>query len=139
VLRINDEYRLEFDFGNEEREEREPEATEDLPRVGRCPKCGGDIVAGATAYYCVNTQQKTCDFRVGRTILQQEIKPEEVQKILAEGKSSLMTDFVSNRSHRKFKAFLVLDPKTHKIGFEFPPREEKAPVKRTARKSAAKK
>ena len=139
VLRINDEYRLEFDFGNEEREEREPEATEDLPRVGRCPKCGGDIVAGATAYYCVNTQQKTCDFRVGRTILQQEIKPEEVQKILAEGKSSLMTDFVSNRSHRKFKAYLVLDPKTHKIGFEFPPREEKTPVKRTARKSAAKK
>ena len=52
-------------------------------------------------------------------ILQQPLEPAELEKILTEGKSSLLTGFVSNRSHRKFKAYLVLDKKTGKIGFEY--------------------
>ena len=52
---------------------------------------------------------KKCDFRISRTILQQEVNPEQVRLILTQGKSGLMTDFVSARTKRKFKAFLVWD------------------------------
>ena len=110
-----------------------------MPVVGKCPKCGGRVFQGATSFFCEHTQGKqTCDFRCGRVILQQPISPEECKKILTEGKSSLLSGFVSNRTHRKFKAYLVLDKKTGKIGFEFEPRtvtQGKPERKKTERKS----
>ncbi|WP_151210941.1 hypothetical protein, partial [Akkermansia muciniphila] len=45
--------------------------------------------------------------------------------------------FVSQRTKRPFDAFLVLDFKTGKVGFEFPPREEKP--KKGGKEDAAKK
>jgi DNA topoisomerase-3 len=45
-------------------------------------------------------------------------------KISETGKTDLLEGFVSKKG-RKFKAFLVLDGK--KVGFEFEPREPKAP------------
>ncbi len=139
VLRLTAEKKLEFDFGQEEKTEQEEEDVSALPVVGACPKCGGRILEGATSYFCEHTTgHRTCDFRLGRVILQQPIAEVECQKILAEGKSSLLTGFVSNRTHRKFKAYLVLDKKTGKIGFEFQKREE-APAKTTAKTSVRKK
>ena len=138
VLKLTPEKKLEFDFGQEEKPE-EKEDISGLPVVGTCPKCGGRVVQGATSFFCEHTLGKqTCDFRCGRVILQQPISPEECKKILTEGKSSLLPGFVSNRTHRKFKAYLVLDKKTGKIGFEFEPREasrEKTERKKTERKA----
>lgn len=123
VLKINDEYRLEFDFGDAEKPTDDGVDLSTLPVVGVCPKCKGKVLQSDAAYFCENTAgARTCDFRCGRVILQQEITPEQVQKILSQGRSDLLENFVSNRNHRKFKAFLVLDPKTGKIGFEFQPR-----------------
>jgi DNA topoisomerase-3 len=56
-----------------------------------------------------------------------------MQKLLATGRTDLLTNFMS-RKNRKFKAFLVKTP-PGKIGFEFLPRAEK-PGK-TAAKPAA--
>lgn len=133
-LRINGENRLEFVFPDSQ-QDAETESTEDMAVIGKCPKCGSDLLQGAAAYCCAHAigSGRTCDFRVGRVILQQPISEAEVQKIVTEGKSSLLTDFVSNKSHRKFKAYLVMDKKTKKIGFEFPPREA-APKKTATRK-----
>src|SRR5690606_27439316 len=58
----------------------------------------------------------------------------QMRKLLAEGKTDLLTDFVSSRTNRKFKAFLVTQ-KDGKIGFEFEPRPEK-PGRKTAAKTA---
>ena len=139
VLRLTDEKKLEFDFGQEEKNEQEEEDISNLPAVGVCPKCGGRVLEGATSYFCEHTAgHRTCDFRLGRVILQQPIAEAECQKILTEGKSSLLTGFVSNRTHRKFKAYLVLDKKTGKIGFEFQKREETL-AKTTAKTSVRKK
>lgn len=125
-MRINDEYRLEFDFGESSEEGGAEQDLSQLEAIATCPKCGGQIYEGATTYFCENTVGKrTCDFRSGRVILQQPIDRAQMLKILNEGRSDLLTQFVSNRNHRSFKAFLVLDPKTHKLGFEFPPREAK--------------
>ena len=61
--------------------------------------------------------------------MQQEISPEQVKKLLGEGKTDLLKGFVSNKTNRKFEAFLIV--KDGKTGFEFQPREKKA--KGTAR------
>lgn len=60
-----------------------------------------------------------------------------MSKLLSTGSTDLLHDFVSNRTKRKFSAYLVTDSKG-KIGFKF---EEKTGDKKTtapARKSTAK-
>ena len=140
ALRINAKYQLEFDFGDGNNED-DSEDTSNYPVIGTCPKCSGRVLQGPAAYFCEHTQGsgRTCDFRIGRVILQQEVSAEEAQKILASGKSSLLPNFVSNRSHRKFKAFLVLDKKTGKVGFEFEAREPKTNAKSSVKKTVSKK
>lgn len=71
-------------------------------------------------------------------ILQQTISPEQVQKLLATGKTDLLDGFVSARTRRKFKAYLVKTPEG-KIGFEFEARAPKAAGSKTGTKAGAKK
>lgn len=140
VLKLNDDYKLEFDFGDGGNEADEVDISQ-YPAVGVCPKCGGRVLEGPTSYFCEHSAgARTCDFRCGRIILQQPVDRTQLEKILAEGRSDLLEGFVSNRSHRKFKAYLVLDKKTGKIGFEFQQREAPAAASSdgvTARKTAA--
>jgi DNA topoisomerase-3 len=58
-------------------------------------------------------------------ILQQPVEREQMKKLLASGRTDLLTGFVSKKG-RRFKAFLVKQP-DGKIGFEFqarPPKEK---------------
>ena len=57
---------------------------------------------------------------MSRTILQREIPPEQVVKLLTEGKTDLLNKFVSKKG-RPFSAYLKLE-KTGKVTFEFEPR-----------------
>ena len=66
---------------------------------------------------------KTCTFRTGKIILQQTIEPAQVKKLLATGKTDLLKGFISNKTNRKFEAFLVV--KDGGTAFEFAPRERK--------------
>jgi len=138
LLRITDEYKLEFDFGQKEDEDTEPVDFSGHTPVGDCPKCGSKVYEYGMNYVCENSvgPDKTCDFRTGKMILQQEISAEQARKLLAEGKTDLLDGFVSSRTNRKFKAYLVRQP-DGKIGFEFEPRPEK-PGKKTAAKTTAK-
>lgn len=138
LLRITDEYKLEFDFGQKEDEDTEPVDFSGHTPMGDCPKCGSKVYEYGMNYVCENSvgPDKTCDFRTGKMILQQEISAEQARKLLAEGKTDLLDGFVSSRTNRKFKAYLVRQP-DGKIGFEFEPRPEK-PGKKTAAKTAAK-
>jgi DNA topoisomerase III len=82
----------------------------------------------------------TCDFKSGKIILQQPVPREEMTRLLASGKTALLENFVSNKTRRKFKAFLAWDKKEGKVGFEFEPRAARPPAKGApARKAAAKK
>jgi DNA topoisomerase-3 len=82
------------------------------------------------AYVCEHTvaKPKTCDFRSSRIILQQEILPEQMAKLLNEGKTDLLPGFISQRTRRPFKAFLVRG-KDGKISFEFEERKGKPAAK----------
>src|SRR5690606_8236457 len=139
LLRITDDYKLEFDFGQKDDEDTEPVDFSGQESLGACPKCGAHVYEHGLNYVCEKSvgPDKTCDFRTGKIILQQEVSPAEVRKLLSEGKTSLLDGFVSSRTNRKFKAYLVKQP-NGKIGFEFEARAPKAGAK-TAAKSAAKK
>jgi len=140
LLRITDEHKLEFDFGQKDDDDNEPVDFSDRTALGKCPKCQASVYEHGMNYVCEKSvgPEKTCDFRTGKVILQQEISPEQVTKLLSEGKTDLLTDFVSSRTNRKFKAFLVTKP-DGKVGFEFEPRPAKKAAKKAAKKTAAKK
>jgi DNA topoisomerase-3 len=128
VLKMNAEHKIEFDFGNGQNKEGEAGAPVDFTGkepLGKCPKCGARVFDTGMNYVCEKQAgaEKSCTFRTGKIILQQEISPEQVRKLLAEGKTDLLVKFISKKNNRPFKAFLVL--KDGKTAFEFPPREAK--------------
>ena len=91
------------------------------------------------AYLCEHAigKEKSCTFRSGRTILQQEIPPEQMAKLLSEGQTDLLTGFISNRTNRPFKAYLELG-RGGKINFKFEePTTKTAARKNTPAKNAA--
>jgi DNA topoisomerase-3 len=128
-IRLNDEQRAEFDFGqsaNGEGGEAKPDfSTQEA--LGTCPKCGqGRVYEHGSGYTCENAvgPERTCDFRVGRIILQQPIERSQVEKLLREGRTDLLPRFISKKG-RPFKAYLVKSA-GGSIGFEFQPRAAKA-------------
>jgi DNA topoisomerase-3 len=133
VMRLTDDFKAEFDFGqNSSGEEEAPDFSAQEP-LGRCPKCGARIYEHGMSYTCEKAvgPGKSCDFRSGRMILQQPIEREQMQKLLATGRTDLLNGFISKKG-RRFKAFLVKNP-DGKIGFEFQPRKEKpVPPKESA-------
>jgi DNA topoisomerase-3 len=103
--------------------------------LGRCPKCSANVFDAGMKFVCEKAvgAGKSCDFSSSKIILQQQVEPAQMRRLLAEGKTELLKGFVSKKTGRKFEAFLVL--KEGKVGFEFAPREAKAKSAR-ARKSA---
>ncbi|GLU34299.1 DNA topoisomerase III [Trinickia caryophylli] len=129
-------YKLEFDFGQDQGgEEGEAPDFSDQEPVGACPKCHARVFEHGMSYVCENSvaSPKTCDFRSGKVILQQEIAREQMAKLLGEGRTDLLTGFKSSRTGRNFKAYLVKQS-DGKIGFEF---EKKEPSAKSAAKTAA--
>jgi DNA topoisomerase-3 len=125
-------FKLEFDFGQNDEEGEGGEGVDFTGQtaLGPCPKCNGNVYEMGLAYVCEHSvaKPKTCDFRSGRIILQQEILPEQMAKLLNDGKTDLLPGFVSQRTRRPFKAFLVKG-KDGKISFEFEERKAKPGAK----------
>ncbi|HEU0008492.1 MAG TPA: DNA topoisomerase III [Verrucomicrobiae bacterium] len=129
ILKLNAEHKLEFDFGNDNKDENGNAAPVDFTGkepLGKCPKCGGRVFENGMNYICEHAAggERKCDFRSSKIILQQPIEPAQVVKLLSAGRTDLLDKFVSNRTGRAFKAFLVLG-KDGKVGFEFQKREPK--------------
>ncbi len=129
VLKITPEFKLEFDFGqaNADDGSEEPVDFSGQAPVGACPKCGARVFEQPMAYVCEKSvgPERTCDFRSGKVILQQPIERAQMEKLLAEGRTDVLRAFISNRTRRKFSAFLAKKP-DGAIGFEFEPREPRA-------------
>ena len=128
-------FKLEFDFGQNDGEGEDGEGVDFTGQtpLGACPKCEAGVYEMGLAYVCEHSvaKPKTCDFRSGRIILQQEILPEQMVKLLNDGRTDLLPGFVSQRTRRPFKAFLAKG-KDGKVSFEFEPRKPKAPGKGSA-------
>jgi DNA topoisomerase-3 len=134
VVKLNEQHEVKFDFGNEPKEGEAAETVDFTGKepLGKCPKCGARVFENGMNYSCEKSvgPDRTCDFKTGAVILQQPIEKAQVVKLLAEGKTDLLKNFISNKTGRKFEAFLVV--KDGKVGFEFAPREKKFPAKKKA-------
>jgi DNA topoisomerase-3 len=133
-------WKLEFDFGEDAKQSEEAGEPVDFSAhepLGHCPKCKGRVFEHGANYVCEHSvgARVTCDFKSGKIILQQPVAREQMAKLLATGKTDLLENFVSNKTRRKFKAFLAYDAKEGKVVFEFEPRAAKAPAKKAAAKS----
>ncbi|MFC5302056.1 DNA topoisomerase III [Azospira restricta] len=141
LIKLNAEHAPEFDFGQgaggEDGTAEAVDFSEQQP-LGACPKCQSRVFEHGLAYVCEKSvgPERTCDFRSGKIILQQPIEREQMQKLLETGRTDLLKNFVSNKTRRKFSAFLVRG-KDGKVGFEFEKREAKAPTKGAAKKDEA--
>ncbi len=134
-------WKLEFDFGEEA---KAAEAGEEVDfsaqdSLGACPKCQSHVYEHGSNYVCEKTTgaHATCDFKTGKIILQQPVPREQMGKLLTTGKTDLLENFVSNKTRRKFKAFLAYDKKEGKVSFEFEPRAAKPAAKKGAARKAA--
>jgi len=135
-------WKLEFDFGEDSKREGESGEPVDFSgqeSLGSCPKTQGHVYEFGASYVCEHAVgvNPTCDFKSGKIILQQPVAREQMAKLLATGKTDLLEGFVSNKTRRKFKAYLAYDKKEGKVNFEFEPRPAKAPA--AAKKTAARK
>lgn len=150
VLRKDEDglWKMQFDFGEEEKVEVSEDEMANAPVVGTCPCCGGKVLEMAVAYQCEKGLRgdKKCTFRIGRTILSREIAQEEVKALLEEKRTPLLTGFISKKNHRAFKAYLVLKS-NGSIAFEFQAKKddaqsEDAPlaegIKKTAKRASKK-
>ena len=83
------------------------------------------------SYICEKSvgPERSCDFRSGKVILQQEITAAQMTKLLTTGRTDLLDGFVSSRTNRKFKAFLSRG-EDGKVGFEFEARPERPGARR---------
>ncbi|MGH7940834.1 MAG: DNA topoisomerase, partial [Limisphaerales bacterium] len=129
IIKMGPEFKPQFDFGQDKNENGADSAPVDFTGkepLGKCPKCGGNVYDTGMNYICQNAvgPSKTCSFKTGKIILQQEIGPDQVKKLLAEGKTDLLKGFVSKKTNRKFEAFLII--KDGETRFDFPVRERKA-------------
>ena len=127
VLKLSAEFKLEFDFGNNDEGGDDTEVDfSGLTALGPCPKCGGSVYEQPMAYLCEHAvgAARRCDFRSGKIILQQPVEPEQMRKLLVTGRTDILRGFVSNRTRRKFAAFLIRKP-DGSTGFEFEPRPAK--------------
>lgn len=137
AIKLNADKQPEFDFGQDKAgdESSEPVDFSGQESLGACPKCAAGVYDNGNAYVCEKSvgSEKSCDFRSGKIILQQPIEHAQMQKMLTTGKTDLLREFISNRTRRKFSAYLVIE--SGKVGFEF---EKKAPAAKKAPAKAKK-
>jgi DNA topoisomerase-3 len=122
-LVLNNAYGVEFSFGEGAADDDGSADFSGQESLGPCPKCSARVFESGASYLCEKAvgSARTCDFRSGRTILQRAITREEMQALLAHGKTPLLEKFISKKG-RPFSAYLVKQPEG-KIGFEFEVRE----------------
>jgi len=105
---------------------RKPKAKADLSKAKLLGEsrahAGGQLVELGDAYYVRKPDQDNRQvFKLSKKLCEIDITPEQVQKLLTDGRSDLIEGFVSKRGN-KFSAYLVMSQKQDKAEFEFPPR-----------------
>ncbi len=74
--------------------------------IGKCPKCGNEVIRSKYNYCCKN--YKECDFKINLNICSRTISKKNAQLILKNGYSSKIQGFIS-KSGKKFDSKLKLD------------------------------
>lgn len=84
-----------------------------------CPKCGQVLRRYPSKGWGCSGYRSGCDFFLKEEILKKKLTDKQVQALLTKGKTNKISGFISKRTGEPFEAYLVLDRKTGKIGFQF--------------------
>ena len=138
---VEPDWKMEFDFGQSDAGGDSDEVIDfsGAEPVGACPRCQSRVYEHGMSYVCEKSvgAARSCDFRSGKVILQQPIERAQMVKLLSDGRTDLLDAFVSSRTRRRFKAFLVRQP-DGKVGFEFQAAAPKSPAAAAAAAEKAK-
>ncbi len=86
------------------------EATERDTIVGKCPKCGGNVIVKAKGYFCENalSDPPTCDFKIYKNTYGGNITPDMARELLDHGKTSKPARLYSKGKRRTYSSYLIL-------------------------------
>lgn len=101
------------------------EAIKNGESLGNSPVDGTPVFETPAAYMSSSTLDgdKENGLQISKIILARAIEPDHIKQLLTDGKTELITQFISKKK-RPFDAYLLLN-KAGKISFEFPPRKRK--------------
>jgi DNA topoisomerase-3 len=140
IIKLKEDHTPEFDFGQSDADAdaNEPVDFSARSRWALPEMRGARVRARHDAYVCEKAvgAEKSCDFRSGKVILQQEVGAKTCKSCWKPAAPSLLKGFISNKTRRKFSAFLTRDAATGKVSFEFEPRVAKAGAKPAAKPNA---
>ena len=127
-------WKPEFIFeGDEEREEEAKNLTDDQLLTEASLEDGKTVKVYETnkAYICPDMapEKQKGGTRISKEILKKELPRDQIIKLFVEGKTEVIEGFISKKG-RPFKAHLLLDKSTGKLGWEFPPRAKKKAAKK---------
>ena len=128
----------EFDFGQGSGEGEEAPDFSGQEPLGACPKCGGRRVRARHGLHLREGRRRRSGAATSapaRMILQQPIEREQMKKLLATGRTDLLTGFVSKKG-RRFKAFLVKHAR-RQDRLRIPAARAEGQARRRRRRSAA--
>ena len=102
IVKLGAEHKPEFEFENDNGAGGRADEAVDLTTltaIAPCPVCqAGQVYELEKAYACENNLRgqpgKTCEMRIGKVILQKAISPDQMRKLLTEGKTGLIAGFV---------------------------------------------
>lgn len=107
---------------------RKPKEAPDLSKAVKLGEsrahAGGELLRTDDEYLVRKQNGDGSDrivFKLKRKLCEHDIPPEEVERLLTDGRTGLIEGFVSKRG-AKFSAYLVLSKNKAKAEFEFPPR-----------------
>ena len=90
--------------------------------LGSCPMCKKRLVLEyEDAYGCEGLQSGRCSFIVYKKIKGKKISKTQVKKILKNGKTDLITGFVSDDGNT-FAAYLAISAADRSLVFTYPPK-----------------
>ena len=84
--------------------------------VGKCPKCGRDVLRYRFSYGC-SGYKEGCDFKVNLSICKRNISLANVKMLLETGKTSKIQGFIS-KNGKPFSASLKLEDGKAVFDFE---------------------
>ncbi|MEN8200045.1 MAG: DNA topoisomerase, partial [Thermodesulfobacteriota bacterium] len=127
-LRLNNN-KIEFIFADSIAE-LDLEAIRKSDPLGLSPVDGTPVYETPAAYMSGSMLDgdKKKGLQISKMILSREIKGDHIRQLLDDGKTELITKFISKKK-RPFDAYLLLN-KAGKVSFEFPPRKRKQPSKK---------
>ena len=96
---------------------KKPHSTFSSTVIGKCKKCGKDVVENSKAYSCVGGKECGGFFIWEKKIASKVIPSAQIKKLLKEGKTDKIKGF-KNKEGKEFEATLIMKS-DFKIGFEF--------------------